>query len=346
MYEQFYNLKQNPFSLTPDPAFVYMTEQHREALSGLIYSVCARPGLTLLVGEVGTGKTTLLYTLLSFLEKRQYRAALLSNPLLSSEEFYDYLLCTLEVPCASTLKSQKLIALKETLLRTHEARKASVLIVDEAQKLSVEVLEEIRLLTNLETPSQKLLQIIIAGQPEVTAMFRRPELRQLKQRINYFCKLEPLSLPELVEYVHHRLGRAGLPNQNLFSKTVLEAIHGYTKGIPRLVNTLCDNALQSAFAIQSPHVTVSIVQEAACDLDLLPAPPQQQPAPLPASIHPSKSLVPASTVFMPDFTRESDPSRARPLGAELKRPAGIPLESYAARQKSLGFLAGLLDLWR
>ena len=355
MYEKFYNLKQNPFSLTPDPEFVCMTEQHREALSGLIYSVCTRPGLTLLVGEVGTGKTTLLYTLLGFLEKKQYRSAFCCNPLLSSGEFYDYLLSTLQVPCASSLKSQQLIALKESLLRNHAAGKASVLIVDEAQKLSVELLEEIRLLTNLETPRQKLLQIIMAGQPEVAGMLNRPELRQLKQRINYYCRLEPLTLEEVAEYVQHRLGRAGLLNQNLFSRVVVEAIHGYTKGIPRLVNTLCDNALQNAFAIQSPNVTASIIQEAACDLDLLPVPLEEEydpaqrkgPAPLPETLRRSRNLAAAPAVLVPNFTRESESLvRTRALGSELKQPARIPLENYAARQKSLGFLAGLLDLWR
>jgi general secretion pathway protein A len=165
VYEKFYNLNQNPFSLAPDPEFICMTEQHREALSGLIYSVCTRPGLTLLVGEVGTGKTTLLYTLLNFLEKKQYRTALCCNPLLSSAEFYDYLLASLDVPCASSLKSQHLIALQDSLSRNLALGKPSVLIVDEAQKLSVELLEEIRLLTNIETPRHKLLQSIIAGQP-------------------------------------------------------------------------------------------------------------------------------------------------------------------------------------
>ena len=352
MYEKFYNLKQNPFSLTPDPAFVCMTGQHREALSGLIYSVCARSGLTLLVGEVGTGKTTLLYTMLEFLEKRQYRTAFCSNPLLNGGEFYDYLLSTLEVPCASSLKSQQWIALKETLLRNQAAGKPSVLIVDEAQKLSVELLEEIRLLTNLETPRQKLLQIIMAGQPELAIVFRRPELRQLKQRINYFCRLQALTMEELVEYVQHRLGCAGLPNQTLFPRAVLGAIYGLTKGIPRLVNALCDNALQNAFAIRSPQVTISIVEEAACDLDLLPVPPErhqvpaeEESAPRIASIPPSKSLTRAPGVLVPDFRPESDIASARTLGSRLAQPVRIPLESYVARQKSLGFLASLLDLW-
>ena len=343
MYKKFYSLQRNPFSLTPDPQFVCMTGQHREALSGLIYSVCTNAGLTLLVGEVGTGKTTLLYTLLNFLEKRKYVTGICSNPLLTSEEFYDYLLSVLDVPCASSLKSQRLIALQETLLRNRAAGRPSVLIVDEAQKLSTELLEEIRLLTNLETPREKLLQIIIAGQPELFEIFRRPELRQLKQRLNYICKLQPLSIDEIREYLHHRLACAGLPQQTLFSASAIETIYECTKGIPRLINTLCDNALRTGFALQSPHITVSIIQEAAGDLDLLPhpvrgnSPPEsERRLPRATGFAAPKTLAPPAPVLVPDFRPE----------ANGKQPIRIPLESYASRQKSLGFLAGLLDRLR
>lgn len=340
MYEKFYNLKQNPFSLTADPHFVCMTGQHREALSGLVYGVCTRPGLTLLVGEVGTGKTTLLYTLLDFLEKKRYVTGICTNPLLSREEFYDYLLKELEVPCASSLKSQQLIALQETLLRNRAAGRPSVLIVDEAQKLPVELLEEIRLLTNLETPREKLLQIIMAGQPELLEVLRRPELRQLKQRISYFCKLQPLSLQEVREYLQHRLACAGLPNQTLFSAACIQQIYEYTNGIPRLVNTLCDNALRTGFAIQSPHITIPIIREAASDLDLRPGSSRGdlsrdgkgQLAGIAGP--PSLKILPEpNPVLVPD----GDPEN------KVRQLERMPLESYVARQKSLGFLAGLLE---
>ena len=174
MYNDFYNLKENPFRLTPDPAFLYMTEKHREALSGLVYSICNKAGLTVLVGEAGTGKTTLLQVLRDWLAKRQFVTALCTNPTLTREEFLDLLLAQLGISCPSTLKSRQLIALEEALLRYRTEGRRSVLIVDEAHRLSAELLEEIRLLLNMETPREKFLDIIIAGQPELAETFARP----------------------------------------------------------------------------------------------------------------------------------------------------------------------------
>ena len=341
MYKNYYKLIEDPFSLTPDPRFVYMTSQHREALSGLIYSVFTRPGLTVLAGEVGTGKTMLLYTLLGLLEKRRFVTGMCTNPALSREEFYDFVLTRFGVDCPSTLKSRQLVALQEGLSKNQEEGRPCVLIVDEAQRLSPEVLEEIRLLMNLETPSRKLLEIIMAGQPELMDTLRRPEFRQLKQRVSYFCKLEPLSLEELGEYIGHRLNRAGVANQTLFPKPVVQSIYEYTKGIPRLVNTLCDNALQAGFALQSPHVTVSIIEDAAKDLDMLPErsradhPGGDRKVANPFLVRPPQTVPPAN-----------GSSAERPGQGEAKMPPiRIPLESYDARQKSLGFLARLVGGW-
>jgi len=165
LYEGFYRLKENPFRLTPDPAFICMTQQHQEALSGLIYSVCTRPGLTVLVGEAGTGKTTLLYSLLGMLQRRHYVTAVCTNPTLTREEFYDVLMMKFEVQCDSPLKSRRLAALEEMISRNRAEGRMSVLVVDEAQRLSPELLEEVRLLLNMETATEKKLQIIMAGQP-------------------------------------------------------------------------------------------------------------------------------------------------------------------------------------
>ena len=344
MYKDFYGLKQNPFSLSPNPDFVCMTAQHREAISGLIYGVCTRGGLTLLVGEVGTGKTTLLYTLLGFLEKRRHIVGLCTNPRLSCAEFYNYILSALEVPCVSSLKSQQLMALRTTLLSNSEAGRPAVLIVDEAQKLDPDLLEEIRLLMNLETPQQKLLHIIMAGQPELDETLRRPEYRQLKQRVNYFCRLKALDLGELEEYVTHRLSRAGLPHQTLFSSAVIQVIYEYTNGIPRLVNTLCDNSLQAGFATNSPQITIPIVHEAAADLDL-----QIDSRRPPKLARESEGSLPdAARPGMPAGTPPLSPAELSDLDRERRKKYAVrtPLDNYSDRQESLGFLGGLLGRWR
>jgi general secretion pathway protein A len=343
LYKGFYKLKEDPFRLTPDPAFLYMTAQHREAFSGLVYSVCTRPGLTVLVGEAGTGKTTLLYTLAALLEKRRFITAMCTNPTLTREEFYDLLLIKLGVQCASPLKSRQLVALQETLLRNRAGRRPSVLIVDEAQRLSPEVLEEIRLLLNLETPREKLLEIIVAGQPELTEIFRRSELRQLKQRVSCICKLEPLSPEDLWEYLRFRLTRAGLPEQTLFPKPVIQVLYEYTQGIPRLVNTLCDAALRTGFALQSPTITPSIVREAAKDLELAPSLPLDH---LPLN---GADRAIASSIETPAVPVESVAhGSAAEFGPDGNGTAEsrIPLADYAGRQREQGFLAGLRDRWR
>jgi general secretion pathway protein A len=262
LYQGFYGLKENPFRLSPDPSFMCMTDQHQEALSGLIYSVCTRPGLTVLVGEAGTGKTTLLYALLGLLEKRGFITAMCTNPTLTRQEFYDLVVMKFGVECASLLKSRQLSALEETLRRNRADGRPSVLIIDEAQRLSTELLEEVRLLLNLETPREKLLEIIVAGQPALTEILRRTEMRQLKQRVSCVCRLRPLTLEELNEYLHHRVTRAGLPTQSLFPGDVTQMIFEYTEGIPRLASSLCDSALQTGFALRSSQVTKAILEEA------------------------------------------------------------------------------------
>jgi general secretion pathway protein A len=283
LYERFYQLKENPFRLTPDPEFLCMTAQHQEALSGLVYTVCTRPGLTVLVGDAGTGKTTLLYALLQVLEKRRIATAICTNPMLTQPELYDLLMIQFGVSCDSTLKSRQLAALEEKLRRGHADGRPALLIIDEAQRLSPELLEEVRLLLNLETPRDKLVEIILAGQPELLEILRRHEMRQLKQRVSCICKLKPLSREEVREYLFHRLGRAGLPDQALFSEACIDQIQRYTRGIPRLVNTLCDSSLQVGFGLRSPQVTTAIIEEAARDLELIPdaetiAPPAIQSA--------------------------------------------------------------------
>jgi type II secretory pathway predicted ATPase ExeA len=337
LYQAFYKLRENPFRLNPDPAFMCMTEQHREALSALVYSATTRPGLTVLLGEAGTGKTTLLFALMQMLQKRRVVMAMCNNPTLSRAEFYDLLVVKFEVECASTLKSRQLAGLQDALQRHRADGRAAMLIIDEAQRLPVELLEEIRLLLNMETPREKLLDIIMAGQPELGDILHRPDLRQLKQRVSCLCRLEPLSAAQVSEYVHHRLTHAGLVHQTLFSPETIRLIHEYTQGIPRLVNSLCDTALRTGFALQSPVITAAVVEEAARELELIPQ------APKPAAAEPRPVVVngaPRAPVAAAAAASAGQHANGNGTGG------AIPLEAYNNRQKSLGFIASVLNRWR
>jgi general secretion pathway protein A len=320
-----------------------MTAQHREALSGLVYSVRERRGLTVLVGEAGTGKTTLLSVLRGWLEKERLVTALCTNPMLTREELFDLLMVQFDVACSSPFKNRQLVALQETLLRHRADGRHAVFVVDEAQRLSPELLEDIRLLLNLETPQEKLLEIILSGQPELTEILRRPELRQLKQRVSCMCKLEPLSLEELREYLYHRLAQAGLSQQCLFPEEAIPVIFEYTRGIPRLVNSLCDSALQTGFGLRSPSISISIIREAASDLDLHS---NRKEMDWPSNGSNRAAGPPHSNGIQTGWpsngnNREAgSPRAALPERASPVSFLGTP-EGYAARQKSLGFLANL-----
>jgi general secretion pathway protein A len=342
LYQEFYRLKDHPFSLTPDPGYLCLTAQHREALSGLVYCMRTRLGLTVLLGEAGTGKTTVLRTFTGLFEGRNLVLARCSNPTMNREEFYDLLLTELGVECASSLKNRQLRALEEALIRYRAAGRSALLIVDEAQKLPLELLEEIRLLLNLETPKEKLLQIVMAGQPELGVILGRPELRQLKQRVSAICRLQPLAVDELREYLQHRLSQAGLPDQKLFPEDVIGLIHRYTQGIPRVVNSLCDAALQTGFALQSPLITASIIQEAAGDLELSDSDHAGAKKELLSDDHPK-------VIPMPVVSPEAEPIHAYPkngLNGSGKADTRVPFESYASRQRSFGFFGQLLDRWK
>jgi len=334
LYHTFYKLKEQPFRLTPDPAFMCMTSLHQEALAGLVYSVCTRPGLAVLTGEAGTGKTTTLYALLALLEKRGFITALCTNPVLSREELFDFLTTKFATNCTSLLKNRQLSALYDTLLRNRAEGRPSVLIIDEAHRLPMELLEEVRLLLNLETPQEKLLQIIIAGQPELRDILQRPELRQFKQRVSCQCRLNPLTVPELKEYIDHRLAQAGLPGQTLFSDTVVRRIHEYTDGIPRLVNSLCETALQAGFAVRNAEITVETVDEVAKDLDLQRALPQNFENEL-------GGFAESAAVYHAAAGEQGYNGHQAHTG-----DARVPLESYASRQKSLSFFGHMLDRWK
>src|SRR5882757_9279118 len=243
MYNAFFGFSETPFSLSPDPAFFYRSEQHEEALANLVYGVQARKGFIVLAGEVGTGKTTMLECLRDYLETQYIEFAFLFNSRVNPEQFFEMIAYDLNLPCQRTSKTEVLFALNQLLVEQAQLGRTVVLIVDEAHNLEWEVLEEIRLLGNLENRNGKLLQIILAGQPELDRKLDAPNLRQLKQRIVLRCSLNPLTPEEAAAYVELRLARAGKPNQTIFPAEVLEEVYKRSRGIPRLINLICDNLL-------------------------------------------------------------------------------------------------------
>jgi general secretion pathway protein A len=269
MYKAFYRLQKNPFEITPDPAFLFPTTRHNEALATLYYGVTAHRGFVVLTGEVGTGKTLLLRSLLGLLQRRDTAFALIFNPSLSPLEFVRYIAGDLGLPVAGKAKDELIHVLNQFLLQRYQKGLTTLLVVDEAHLLSAEVLEEIRLLTNLETSQQKLLQIVLAGQPELDQKLDSHELRQLKQRVALRCRLDCLNLSETGEYISRRLAIAGLNGgAAIFEEGAIAAVHQHSKGVPRLINTICENALLAGYAKQQPAVTAEIVHGVASDLRL------------------------------------------------------------------------------
>ena len=268
MYNAFFGFKESPFNLTPDPAFLYRSRQHEEALANLIYGVQSRKGFVVLTGEVGTGKTTMLECLRDFLTARRIDFAFLFNSRLTVDQFFELIAYDLDLRCTRTSKTEVLIALNQLLLDNANSGSTTVLIIDEAHNLEWDVLEEVRLLGNLETRRGKLLQIIMAGQPELDRKLDAPSLRQLKQRIALRCSLRPFEESETIEYIHTRLARAGMSEPTVFPPEVLREIHIRSQGIPRLINAICDNLLLTAFALESRVATLEMLDEVTEDMRL------------------------------------------------------------------------------
>lgn len=268
MYKSFYGLKESPFNVNPDPRFLFLTKQIEEALTGLMYGIQTRKGFITLTGEVGTGKTTLINRLLDWLHNRRARTAFLFNSRMNSNQLFDFILAEFDIRCDSKSKSQQLMKLNHWLLDRYRTGETVVLIIDEAQNLTYPVLEEIRLLTNLETSTEKLLQIVLSGQPELEEKLKLPQLRQLRQRIMLRCKTSALSKEETQEYITERLKIAGASDGPIFSATAIDAIHVYSLGIPRVVNLLCEHSLVNGFADQQRPIQSKIVEEVAQEFQL------------------------------------------------------------------------------
>ncbi len=268
MYNAFFGLAGNPFNLSPDPAFLYRSPQHEEALANLTYGVESRKGFIVLTGEVGTGKTTLLECLRDHLVERDIMFAFLFNSRLTPDQFYEFAANEFDLPCPGESKPKVLLTLRQLLIQRAARDTTTALIVDEAHDLDWDLLEEIRMLGNLEDRSGKLLQIVLAGQPELDRKLDAPNLRQLKQRVVLRCALRSLDAAQTSEYIRSRLARAGLEDQTIFPAQLLAAIHHRTQGIPRLINIVCDNLLLTAFAMEQRTVSLDMLDEVAADMRL------------------------------------------------------------------------------
>jgi general secretion pathway protein A len=319
MYLNFYNLQKKPFGMTPDPSFLFMTKQHREALTGLTYAILDRKGFLMLSGMAGVGKTTLLAWVLEKLPSDKVTSAVILNPTLTPAEFLEFTLLDLgftEVPAS---KAQRLWQLQSFLLQSRKAGKIVVLIVDEAHKLSYELLEEIRLLGNFDYGDEKLIQILLLGQRELDDVLSQPELWQLKQRISVRLAVDAISPDEVEFYIQHRWNVAG-GQLHPFTPEAISHIRRFSQGVPRLINSICDNALLLARADEAKIVSIRYVNSAAEDLLLVEK--RSSPAlAAPAAVHEpaAEKAVTAQTV-----AAVADPPAAAPVNGHA---AAAPIAS-------------------
>lgn len=275
MYEEYYGLTEKPFSLTPDPKYLYKSESHASAFELLQYAIRRREGFVVITGDIGTGKTTLCRALLEQIDRKTF-SALVLNPFLSEEDLHKLILQDFGVVSREEIKSGRLAGvskqelidtLYDFLLSLLPLRASAVLIIDEAQNLPLQVLEQIRILSNLETDKEKLLQIVLVGQLNLSTLLRSPEMRQLDQRVSIRYELKPLTRDEVAAYVSHRLTLAG-GSAVAFHPKALQLVHKFSAGIPRLVNLICDRALLAAYSVRTNRISPEIVQRAVVSLDL------------------------------------------------------------------------------
>lgn len=265
MYCEFYGFSEKPFTITPNPNFIFLSRVHSEAFARLLYGVDSHAGFIALTGEVGTGKTTMLRSLLTRLDPEKYKSALVFNPCISAEQLLQNICREFDLPLVKDDRYSCLEALNSFLLAQSDAGRTVVLVIDEAQNLEPDVLEQVRLISNLETERDKLIQIILAGQPELDRVLGRHDLRQLNQRITVRCSLSPLTLADTEAYIAHRLKVSGSRIPGIFSKKAIRNIYRFSNGIPRLINVACEQALVMAWTRESlvvtPEMSALVLQE-------------------------------------------------------------------------------------
>jgi len=317
MYKAFYGLKRSPFEISPDPYFLFPTARHNEALASIYYGVCRRKGFLVMTGEVGTGKTLLVRCLLEFLSRQQVAFANVFNPRLSPAEFLRYIVTDLGLKPEDHSKGTLILELNNYLIARYRKGQATALIVDEAHLLSAELLEEVRLLSNLETAEQKLLQILLVGQPELEQTLDLPELRQLKQRIALRCRLAPLGVEETHGYIVRRLKLAGADGraESIFSQAAIAAVHQCSRGIPRLINTLCENALIAGYARKLEAVSPEIVQEISSEFRLSSTTAAATGAPIPPAEKNERQLMLQAVVNLIDYLKKTEVEKPEKVGS-------------------------------
>jgi general secretion pathway protein A len=318
MYEQFFGLAANPFRMTPDPHFLFLTPAHREALAGLIYSVMNRKGISLLIGEAGTGKTTLIRTAIESIPKTLAHFALVVHPTVSAGEFLELLLLDLGVDDVPATKARRLTELQRFLVNHHMAGRLVVLILDEAHKLAPDLLEEVRLLANFESSQGKLVQIVLSGQNELDGTLARQDMRQLKQRVAFRFVIQPLPPGQVAEYVAFRWAQAGSAQAHPFGEDTIDYLAFFSGGIPRVINAICDNALVLAYAegnreVRPEHI-ISVAKDLAWDTD------QASPAERPAQATGPAIIFPRPKP--PEQSKQETPDRSTKNRAAFLRAVG------------------------
>ncbi len=324
MYQRFYGLRELPFELTSDPRYLFYTAVSREALSNLQYGLWGAKAVTVLIGEAGTGKTTLLHAALESAACSNVQCVYVNNPALTRGEFIQSLARWFGLGSEAATSKSTLLAELEHVLRERLARGVTTaLVMDEAQSLSAKLLEEVRLLANIETPARKLLPLVLAGQPELTARLNEPGLRQLKQRVALRCEIFPFSAEETAAYIASRIRTAGGTASKLFTREAVLLVHEYSRGIARTVNVLCDNALLSGMALGRQPVGRDIVLEVTRDFDLRRDSPTPHDLGAVVPLQPPQNVISAESDSRPDLPRDGHrpPLRLEDLDAQLADPA-------------------------